>query len=211
MGAHDGVVPQHALKAIGSRRERPKRRPKFQQSRLNSPTGHRFTSFRFVFRFAQSCRTPIALVARPPEIGKRWTQPLVCVGSRSAFQLLRRPNRKEVNCCLVANLVVPSGRVELTPIAGLLFRRALLGILLEARRPLTIDQVVAELHAAGVTAHRFRSQPINAVVADMLRYQVRIGRVERVSRATYAVVASSMSRSTQRRCRHWRDRLKDLD
>jgi len=97
--------------------------------------------------------------------------------------------------------------MELIPITGLTLRRALLGILLEARRPLTIAEVVDTLHAAGVTAHRFRKQRIHAVVADMLRYQIRTGRVVRVRRATYAVVPSSMSRSTQRRCRHWRDAL----
>ena len=99
--------------------------------------------------------------------------------------------------------------MELTPIGGLTLRRALIGILLAAGRPLTVREVVAELHAAGATTLPFRAKPINMVIADMLAYQIRTGRVVRVRRATYAVVASSMSRSTQRRCRHWRDGLAD--
>ena len=97
--------------------------------------------------------------------------------------------------------------MELLPIAGLTLRRALLGTLLEAGRPMTVGEVVGALHAAGVTTVPWHAKPISLVIADMLAYQVRIGRVVRTRRATYAVVASSMSRSMQRRCRRWRDRL----
>lgn len=99
--------------------------------------------------------------------------------------------------------------MELTPIDGLTLRRALIGILLDAGRPLTIAEVVAALHAAGVTPPP-RAKPTNMVIADMLAYQVRIGRVARVRRATYAAVPASMSKSMRHRCRHWRDRLVGL-
>ncbi|MCE9622248.1 MAG: hypothetical protein K8R99_07895 [Actinomycetia bacterium] len=96
--------------------------------------------------------------------------------------------------------------MTLQPISGLTLRRALIGILLDARRPLTVAEVVAALSVAGVTTPP-RAKPINMVIADMLAYQVRIGRVARVHRATYATIPSSMSRSMRHRCRHWRDRL----
>lgn len=96
--------------------------------------------------------------------------------------------------------------MTLLVISGITLRRALLGILLDARRPLTVAEVVTALQTAGVTTAP-RAKPINMVIADMLAYQTRIGRVVRVRRATYAVVAPSMSKSMRHRCRHWRDRL----
>lgn len=92
-------------------------------------------------------------------------------------------------------------------ISGLRMRRALLGILLEARRPMSVSEVVAALRAAGVTNMPWHAKPIHMVIADMLAYQIRTGRVRRTARATYEVIPSTMSRSTQWRCRHWRDGL----
>lgn len=100
--------------------------------------------------------------------------------------------------------------MTLCPISGLTLRRALIAILLSARRPLTVGEVVDALYGAGVTIPT-HVKPINMVIADMLAYQVRIGRVVRVRRATYAVVPSSMSRSMRHRCRHWRDRIEPTD
>lgn len=74
-----------------------------------------------------------------------------------------------------------------------------------AGHAVTVAEVVDALHAAGVTTDR--SKPVNKVVADMVAYQVRAGRVLRTGRATYAVIPKALSRSTQRRCRLWRDRL----
>ncbi len=105
--------------------------------------------------------------------------------------------------------VCPVVVMDLRPISGLTLRRALLGTLLVAGRPLTVGEVVDELHAAGVTTLPWHAKPVHKVVADMLAHQVRAGRVRRTRRATYAVIASSMSRSTQRRCRRWRERLID--
>ena len=92
-------------------------------------------------------------------------------------------------------------------VAGLRLRRALLGILLDAGRPLTVSEVAAALRAAGVTNMPWHAKPFHMVIADMLAYQIRTGRVRRTARATYEVIPSSMSRSTQWRCRHWRDGL----
>ncbi len=95
--------------------------------------------------------------------------------------------------------------MELLPISGLTLRRALFGVLLKAGRPITVREVLDQLQDAGVTTSAWCVKPPHMVIADMLAYQVRAGRVRRTKRATYVVIASSMSRSTQRRCRRWRD------
>jgi hypothetical protein len=95
----------------------------------------------------------------------------------------------------------------LQPVSGLRLRRALFGILISAGRPLTVHEVVSALHAAGVTTPEWCRKPPAMVVADMLGYQVRAGRVLRTGRATFTVVPASSSRSTRRRCLHWRDGL----
>jgi hypothetical protein len=97
--------------------------------------------------------------------------------------------------------------MKLRPITGLTLRRAVFGTLFRAGRPMTAVEVVAALHAAGVTTSPMLVKPPALVIADMLAHQVRAGRVRRTSRGHYAVIAASMSRSTQWRCLHWRDRL----
>ena len=97
--------------------------------------------------------------------------------------------------------------MELRPISGLTLRRAMFAVLLDAGRPLTVSEVVERLQGAGVTTPAAVTKPPHMVIADMLAYQVRAGRVRRTERATYQVISSSISRSTQRRCRQWRDRL----
>ncbi len=96
--------------------------------------------------------------------------------------------------------------MELEPISGLMLRRALFAVLLDARRALTIAEVVEALRVAGVTVSQ-TNKPPNKIIADMLAYQVRAGRVTRTGRATYVVIPAALSRSTQRRCRLWRERL----
>jgi len=99
--------------------------------------------------------------------------------------------------------------MALRTISGLALRRAVFAVLLDARRPVTVTEVVDALHGAGVTTWSSSSKPPHRVIADMLSYQVRAGRVRRNERATYQVISSTISRSTQRRCRHWRDLLLD--
>jgi len=83
-------------------------------------------------------------------------------------------------------------------------RRAVLGVLLEARAPCSISDIVAVLAAAGVsTSPQIVSGP-GRVVADLLRYQHRLGRVRRVRRGVYEVVPTGMSAAMRSRCRHWR-------
>ena len=93
------------------------------------------------------------------------------------------------------------------PIRGLLLRRAVLGVLLRERGSMTVAEVVSELHARGVTTSAATHKPPNAVVADLLGYQVRIGRVVRIRRGVYSAMPAALSRTTKWRCLHWQDGL----
>jgi hypothetical protein len=88
-----------------------------------------------------------------------------------------------------------------------LLRRAVLGILLAAGTPLAATEVAATLHRCGATTRPTLSKGPSRVIADLLAYQARLGRVAKVGPATFAVVPGSMSRSTRWRCVHWRDEL----
>lgn len=48
------------------------------------------------------------------------------------------------------------------------------------------------------------------VISDLLAYQARVGKVRKVGPANFAVVSSSMSRSTRWRCLHWRNEFEAL-
>ncbi len=100
--------------------------------------------------------------------------------------------------------------MELQPIGGLLLRRAVLGILLAAGGPLTAAEVAELLHRSGATTRPALTKGPSRVIADLLAYQARLGRVEKRGPATFAVVPASMSRSTRRRCLRWQLELADL-
>ena len=100
--------------------------------------------------------------------------------------------------------------VEPLAITGLLLRRAVLGTLLAAGRPLTVREVTAALASAGATTSPLLSKAPNRVIADLLAHQARIGKVRRVAPGTYTVVPDSMSRSTRRRCVRWQFELAAL-
>ncbi|HEX6425948.1 MAG TPA: hypothetical protein VFZ79_20820 [Acidimicrobiales bacterium] len=86
--------------------------------------------------------------------------------------------------------------VDLRPVD---LRRAVLALLLASPGPVpvrrVVDSLVHELGDGAVTAKQ---------VADMLRYQVRHGRVRRVDRGVYEAVPGALSRSTAWRCVNWR-------
>lgn len=86
----------------------------------------------------------------------------------------------------------------------------MLGILLVARRPLSVAEVVAELHRHGVTTSPHLSKAPARVVADMLAYQMRAGRVRRTARGTY-VLTAAMSRTTTWRYTNWHRLLSAVD
>ena len=102
---------------------------------------------------------------------------------------------------------MPSTGVELHAISGLLLRRAVLGILLAAGEPLTARDIAATLRLGGVTTKPMLSKGTSRVVADVLAYQERVGKVRKLGPATFFVLPASMSRSTRWRCLHWRDEV----
>ena len=94
--------------------------------------------------------------------------------------------------------------MEPVPISGLLLRRAVLGVLLAAGGPLTAAEVAEVLHRSGATTRPTLTKGPSRVIADLLAYQARLGRVAKVGPASFAIVASSLSRSTRQRCLRWR-------
>lgn len=103
-----------------------------------------------------------------------------------------------------ARLDVPRGGVEPFPISGLLLRRAVLGTLLSAGGPLSPAEIAAALAAAGATTSPARTKSPSRLIADLLAYQVRIGKVVKVGPALFAAVPERISRSTRQRCVGWR-------
>ena len=83
------------------------------------------------------------------------------------------------------------------PLRPLDVRRAVLGALLRAGRPMSVVEIGAELNQqipSGVSGKR---------VADVLRFQASAGRVRRVGRGVYQLDASTMSPSTRWRTLNW--------
>lgn len=65
-------------------------------------------------------------------------------------------------------------------------------------------EVMAALAAAGATTSPHLTKGPSRVIADLLAYQVRVGKVEKVGPALFAAVPERISRSTRQRCLGWR-------
>ena len=77
-------------------------------------------------------------------------------------------------------------------------RRAVLGMLMRADEGLSLGEMRAALLSRdGIEVDGKR-------LADLVRWQMRRGRVRRVRRGRYAFVVGSMSRSSAWRCLHWK-------
>jgi len=70
--------------------------------------------------------------------------------------------------------------MEPISIAGLLLRRAVLGTLLAAGRPLTSREVADALAAAGATTASHLTKGPSRVIADLLA-QAKVGKVHKVA------------------------------
>ena len=70
--------------------------------------------------------------------------------------------------------------MELFPISGLLLRRAVLGTLLAAGGPMSPAEVAAALEAVGATTSPSLTKGPSRVIADLLAYQTRLGKVVKV-------------------------------
>ena len=91
---------------------------------------------------------------------------------------------------------------ELREIRNIDLRRAVLGVLLRAGRPMSIEQIVGELRSQGVEASS-SGRSDRKRLGDLLGYQTRLGRVRRVGRGRYEIVADSLSRSARWRSLNW--------
>lgn len=80
-------------------------------------------------------------------------------------------------------------------------REAVLGVLLQVGRPMTIGQILADLEGRGVL---IAEENPRKVVSDLLRHQVRAGRARRVGRGRYEI--RHVARTTA-----WRLRTRLLD
>jgi hypothetical protein len=87
-----------------------------------------------------------------------------------------------------------------TTISGTRLRRAVVGVLLVARQPQSIDDVLRGLRSRGLTPPDGQQRTRRKIVADVLRYQATLGRVRRLERGVYEVVPGALSRSMRDRC-----------
>jgi hypothetical protein len=77
-------------------------------------------------------------------------------------------------------------------------RRAVLGTLLSSGSPVRVGELVDLL------APWFGPDVGPKRLSDLLRHQVRMGRVRRVDRGLYAIVPGAVPRTTAWRCVNWR-------
>lgn len=89
---------------------------------------------------------------------------------------------------------------------GFRLRRAVLGILLRAGRPMTTAAVAHELTIAGFTTPEHLAKSTQRLIANLLAYQHRARHVRRVGPATYELDpawVATLSRSTRWRYSNW--------
>lgn len=87
-------------------------------------------------------------------------------------------------------------------IARIELRRAVLGVLLNAPRPLSIADIERCLADHGLMPYPYAwgGRTVRKLFADLLAHQWRIGRVQRVARGQYQIVPSAISPSMRYRC-----------
>ena len=71
-------------------------------------------------------------------------------------------------------------------------------------------EVAAALEAAGATTSPSLTKGPSRVIADLLAYQTRLGKVVKVRPALFAAVPGRISRSTRQRCLGWRRQFEEL-
>jgi hypothetical protein len=90
--------------------------------------------------------------------------------------------------------------MERVPVRRIDVRRAVLGALLGSDRALSAAELARGLGIVGDTA---TGRSGRKVIADLLAYQCRLGRIRRVGRGRYIAVPSAMSRAMRWRCDNW--------
>jgi hypothetical protein len=89
-------------------------------------------------------------------------------------------------------------------------RRVVLGHLIAAGGPVALDDLMAAV--VDELDDRFSTPRGRTEIAEVVRHQIRSGRVRRVRRGVYEYVPGSLSTSTEWRCRNWRaERIRSLE
>jgi hypothetical protein len=85
-------------------------------------------------------------------------------------------------------------------------RRAVLSVLIRRQTAMTIGEIIEDLAVEEkiVLVPRTTSESVNQRLGDLLRWQLRRGRLERVGRGRYRMLPRSLTTSTAWRCRNWR-------
>ena len=81
-----------------------------------------------------------------------------------------QPRSRLSDDCRGEALAVPRKAMHPTPIIGIQLRRAVLGTLLSAGRPLTANEIVGALHARGVTTGDWLTKGPSRVIGDLLAF-----------------------------------------
>lgn len=85
---------------------------------------------------------------------------------------------------------------------GFFLRRAVMGTLLRAREPMTVTELAATIRDQLPPWHA-HDERLHVRVAEILRYQTKIGRAERVARGIYRALPDTFAATTRWRYEHW--------
>jgi hypothetical protein len=81
-------------------------------------------------------------------------------------------------------------------------RRAIVGTVLRADRPMTVAEVIDAVVSSRPATNN--GAPLSPrFTADVLRYQARLGRLRRVRRGEYVAIRDAWSRTTAWRYANW--------
>lgn len=90
------------------------------------------------------------------------------------------------------------------PIRNIALRRAVMRVLLRAKEPVRVAEIVRRLEdgdrIAIADAHEATA---SQRISNLLGWQVRRGRVRRIARGEYLVVPEAIPRTTRWRIEHW--------
>jgi hypothetical protein len=94
----------------------------------------------------------------------------------------------------------PPGRI----VRNITLRRAVLRVLLRARAPMCVGDIVRHLEDDdGIAIADAHEATASQRVSNLLGWQVRQGRVRRVARGEYVAVPDVVPRTTRWRIDHW--------
>ena len=90
------------------------------------------------------------------------------------------------------------------PIRNIALRRAVMRVLMRAREPVRVAEIVRRLEEDDhIAISDTREATASQRVSNLLGWQVRRGRVRRVARGKYLVIPDAIPRTTRWRIEHW--------